>query len=55
MIAETYWDLLSDVNHWLFEFSVEGVVALFLWIVAWPSIKKHIIRNHDKTYHGGEH
>ena len=42
MIAETYWQLLTDPAHWLFELTLEALTfaAGALW--AWAKIKRHI-------------
>lgn len=55
ILAETYIDLLTDVNHWLFELTTDLVFAGIVALPFWPAIKRQVIRKHDEQFHEGEH
>lgn len=44
--TESFFTLLRDPNHWLFELTVEAVTAAIMML----PIKK-LIRKHDKQHH----
>jgi hypothetical protein len=52
---ETFWTLLRDPAHWMFELFLmllfDGVIGL----LAWPFIKKHwhhhVARDHQEGHH----
>jgi hypothetical protein len=46
MVSETYWQLLTNVPHWLFEITSDAVLGLALY----PLIKR-MVRRHDRTHH----
>lgn len=53
MIAETYRDLITDFNHWAFEWTVEVVSTLVAFLVGkrWWLRWQH---QHDVEVHGIE-
>ena len=48
-----YFNLLTDINHWLFELTVEGFTGILLY----PFIKliwRRAIKRHDEKFHPHE-
>ena len=54
ILAETYIDLLTDVNHWLFELTTDIIFTGILALPFWPAIKRRVIRKHDEQFHTDE-
>lgn len=47
MVAESFTDLLTDVNHWGFEAVSDVVLGMMLY----PAIR-WAVRKHDRKKHG---
>lgn len=45
MIAETYFQLLRDPAHWLFELTLVVLFDGLLGILVWPRIRDHFHRD----------
>lgn len=54
MIAETYWELMRDPAHWLFEITLIVIFDLLIGALLWPFIKRWIAE-HDRKKHAHEH
>lgn len=54
--AESYMDLLTDVNHWLFELTLQLIfdvgVGIVVLKVIWPRIRTHF---HQDVRHAAGH
>lgn len=53
MIAETYWELMKDPSHWLFELTLLALFDGLIGALAWPLVKRWI-KTHDRIHHGKE-
>lgn len=51
MLAETYWELLRDPAHWLFEITLIIVFDVLLAGLLYPAFKSWLA-NHDRIHHG---
>jgi hypothetical protein len=51
MLAETYWQLVRDPAHWVFELTVEAVTAVFAFIYGAFWVKRHDRKKHGKGDH----
>jgi hypothetical protein len=54
VIAETFWELLRDPAHWMFELFLMVVFDVIIGAILWPLIKRHIhrdIREAKDHYH----
>lgn len=53
-LSETYWELMRDPAHWLFEITLILIFDVIIGMVAWPFVKKWI-KNHDEKKHAHQH
>ena len=45
MEHETFWSLLSDPAHWLFELFLIVLFDVIIGVIIWPRIKKAILHH----------
>lgn len=50
-IAETYFDLLKDPNHWMFELTIEGLTGFFGYLIG-RKVWRRKLHDHDVDVHG---
>ena len=59
IIAETYFQLMSDPAHLGAEATVTLIENIIGWTLIWLGVKdwfiKRIIQKHDEEYHNKEH
>jgi len=48
MIAETYFELVTDPNHWFLEITIMIVFDVIIGYFIWGAVKRHIHKD-DKT------
>lgn len=51
MLGETYWELMSNIDHWLFELTLLALFDGLIGALAWPLVKRWI-KTHDRIHHG---
>lgn len=54
ILAETYWELMKDPAHWLFELTLIVIFDVIIGAIAWPFIKRWI-KEHDRKKHAHQH
>lgn len=54
LAAETYWELMSDPAHWLFELTLIVIFDIIIGAIAWPFVKNWI-KKHDEKKHAHKH
>ena len=41
-VMETYWQLLGDINHWLFELTLQFIFDVLIGLFLWPIIRPRL-------------
>jgi len=42
---ETFWTLLSDPNHWLFELMLMLIFDVIIGVIVWPWVKRAFLHH----------
>lgn len=51
MIAETYWELIRNLDHWAFEITLILIFDVILAGILYPLFRKWLVA-HDIRHHG---
>lgn len=50
ILSETYWELMRNVDHWLFELTLIFIFDVMIGMLAYPLFRKWLAA-HDRRHH----
>lgn len=50
MLGETYWELMRNIDHWLFELTLIFLFDVVIGMLAYPLFRKWLAA-HDRRHH----